>query len=201
MNTHDMRLVPFDVIRELIDADKELAVAVNFCEPTENLDQVTSAEYRSRAARSIVEQALAASPSPSVEDIERAAYKRGWDDRESDLLSGVARIYPAPDASAVREGEWKCAESLLSWLNTLEEVSLRKTDVYAWAMAYRPQITPSEPAGREELRSAIDEITNDVLPTSCDVTGNGTQARAQMQVEIANRVIALFQNTGSQNDV
>lgn len=47
-------------LRELIDADKELAEAVNFCEPTENNDALTTAEYRTRAARNQAEQALAA---------------------------------------------------------------------------------------------------------------------------------------------
>ena len=47
-------------MRELIDADKELAIAVNFCEPTKNEEAITSAEYRTQAARSQAEEALAA---------------------------------------------------------------------------------------------------------------------------------------------
>lgn len=43
----------------------------------------------------------------------------------------------------------------------------------------------------ERLRDLIYSATHDVLPvTVCDVTGIGTKARAQMQVDIADKVIA-----------
>lgn len=51
----------------------------------------------------------AAAPSPDVAAIEEAAYKRGWNDREDDLIAGVERIVPpehrqpaAPSEAALR---------------------------------------------------------------------------------------------------
>lgn len=44
---------------------------------------------------------------------------------------------------------------------------------------------------REALIASIDEITNDVLPPACDMTGCGSQVRAKMQVEIANRILSI----------
>jgi hypothetical protein len=44
---------------ELVDADTELARAVNFCEPTSRLDHLMQAEDRSRVARNAARQALA----------------------------------------------------------------------------------------------------------------------------------------------
>lgn len=55
-------------MRELIDADKELAVAINFAEPTENNDALTRAEYRAQAARNQAEQALAALKSTAAKE-------------------------------------------------------------------------------------------------------------------------------------
>lgn len=49
-----------EAIRELIDADKELAEAINFAEPTANNNALTTAEYRARAARNQAKEALAA---------------------------------------------------------------------------------------------------------------------------------------------
>jgi hypothetical protein len=34
---------------------------------------------------------------------------------------------------------WECSDDLLNWLNTLEETTLRKTDIYKWAMEWRPK--------------------------------------------------------------
>ncbi len=45
-------------------------------------------------------------------------------------------------------GGWECAEALMAWLNTLESLSVPKTDIYAWAMAYRPE--------RPELGTLVD---------------------------------------------
>lgn len=45
------------------------------------------------------------------------------------------------------------------------------------------------PLDEARLRGWIDEATDAVLPPVCDVTGNGTKARAQMQVDIADRLM------------
>lgn len=54
-------------------------------------------EFRSDAEHLEALAALAraaAAPSPDVAAIEEAAYKRGWNDREDDLIAGVERIVP-----------------------------------------------------------------------------------------------------------
>lgn len=38
-----------------------------------------------------------------------------------------------------RSGAWACAEALMNWLNTLESLSIPKTEIYEWAMKYRPK--------------------------------------------------------------
>jgi hypothetical protein len=37
-------------------------------------------------------------------------------------------------------GQWTCTERLMDWLNTLEDKMISKSDVYKWAMEYRPVI-------------------------------------------------------------
>lgn len=44
-----------------------------------------------------------------------------------------------------------------------------------------------------DLRAELDEITNDVLPRAKSSGYLSVKARAQMQVEIADRVLALLQ--------
>ncbi|MFA4899918.1 MAG: hypothetical protein WC563_10365 [Brevundimonas sp.] len=61
-----------EAMRELIDADKELAVAINFAEPTENNDALTTAEYRAQAARNQAEQALSALKSTAAKEGEKS---------------------------------------------------------------------------------------------------------------------------------
>lgn len=50
-----------EALGELIKADKDLAVAVNFCEPTQRLDALAIAEGASRTARSNAIAALSTS--------------------------------------------------------------------------------------------------------------------------------------------
>lgn len=45
---------------------------------------------------------------------------------------------------------------------------------------------------REDLRALIDAVTNDVLPRAKSETYLSVKARAQMQVDIADRVIATL---------
>lgn len=61
-----------EAIRELIDADKELAEAINFAEPTANNNALTTAEYRARAARNQAEEALAALKSTAAKEGEKS---------------------------------------------------------------------------------------------------------------------------------
>lgn len=46
--------------------------------------------------------------------------------------------------------------------------------------------------GGVRLRAIIDTATDAALPPACDVTGAGAQARAQIQVEIANSILTAL---------
>lgn len=54
----------------------------------------------------------------------------------------------------LRRGGFECANDFMTWLNTLEETSLRKTDLYAWAMDWRPKAYLVEELRRTEPMSA-----------------------------------------------
>lgn len=36
------------------------------------------------------------------------------------------------------KGQWEFSEKFLAWLNTLDESRVSKSDLYKWAMEYRP---------------------------------------------------------------
>lgn len=44
-----------------------------------------------------------------------------------------------PTSGDYQNGGWECAEALMGWLNTLELFVIPKTEIYEWAMKYRPE--------------------------------------------------------------
>lgn len=55
----------------------------------------TAAEWERWESALAKADAILSQPAPDREELERAAYKRGWDDREADFLAGVDRVAQA----------------------------------------------------------------------------------------------------------
>lgn len=80
-------------------------------------------------------------------------------------------------------------ERQIEWSAALQD-SLTKAD------AILSLLSPAAPDAGGGLRAIIDEATDAVLPPACETTGNGTQVRAKMQVEIADRILSALQKGG-----
>lgn len=84
--------------------------------------------------------------SPTITDAMRNAfYEATTITRKGTILDfdkGLAAVLSLFPEGRSEQIAWTCADALMFWLNEREEISVPKSEVYAWAMAYRPPNTP-----------------------------------------------------------
>jgi hypothetical protein len=178
--------------------------------PYVDLYEAAKEPWRAKADR-----LLALSPAPreaggwteeQIEAAARTAHDAQWhgDFRWSELTDeqkalrlnemrlALASVAPPPQGSPSEQ--WDAFDRVLFWINTQEELSIRKTDLYAAVHAMRPQGSPSVPVGvpiwlvwalRPRQPQIVAVCSSETLARDQSLSQRVLHPGARMQVEAA----------------